>query len=188
MDMVMDKIAEIRKFKMLNALSSIACNTRAEKPVEKIIAFNPPTQWIKEQVLSAGTSIGNVHFIKKTDGKLRKMCYRLHVQKPSIAKVPNSITKDTVTIRDVCIKCHKVKGVCNVGPFKSETVVTPVIAKKIDHKAIDKANDNITVLDCNAVVRDELGNIKGRGSWKTIPLNNITRIKAKGKEIIINKY
>lgn len=121
------------------------------KPVEKIVAFNPPTDWIREQVFSVGSSIGSVNFIKKSNGLMRKMCYKLHCKNPSAAKTPSG-------------------------------------KSKIDRKAIDKVNNNLTVLDCNSVVRDKEGNIIGRGSWKSIPINNITRIRAKGKEIIINKY
>jgi len=64
----------------------------------------------------------------------------------------------------------------------------PITSIRKDHRAIDNAHDNITVLDCNSVIRDEFGKVKGRGAWKTIPLNNIVRIKAKNREIIIEKY
>ena len=38
---------------------------------------------------SIGNQIGSVHFIKRSDGKLRKMTYRLHVTHPTYEKEPN---------------------------------------------------------------------------------------------------
>lgn len=118
-----------------------------------IEAWNPPAEIIKSWLLSTGNNIGSVWFIKKSNGKLRKMCYRLHCKKPSAAKIPGNSNK---------------------------------ASKKIDRKLVDKINNNITVLDCNSVVRDENGIIKGRGKWKSIPLCNIVRIKAKNIEYHIN--
>ena len=47
---------------------------------------NPPAATVKALIKSAGTNIGSVYFYKKEDNSLRKMCYRLHVKNPSIAK------------------------------------------------------------------------------------------------------
>jgi hypothetical protein len=160
-----------------------------------IHAWNPPVEKIKSWILEANSTIGSVWFIKKSNGELRKMCYRLHVKSPSVAKTPKGITPITtksINSQLICAKCGKTKAVnsndikqgeCQTGPF----IVKPIIdtKPKIDKKRVDEANDNITVLDCNAVVRDENGKIKGRGAWKSIPLKNITRIKTKGKETII---
>lgn len=54
----------------------------------------------------AGFKIGNVHFIKRSNGKLRKMSYRLHVHNPKYIDSPsgNSNRKmqdkqnDTITV------------------------------------------------------------------------------------------
>ncbi len=37
----------------------------------------------------AGSKIGNVHFIKRSNGKLRKMSYRLHVRHPKYMNSPS---------------------------------------------------------------------------------------------------
>lgn len=180
------------------------------------VAWNPPVEWVKEQIEKAGTTIGSVHFTKRENGELRKMSYRLHVKAPSVAKAPKGISKDssvdtiqtikkteTYTV-DVCTKCGLEKTgalntsavrTCNTGPFRTETKTRTIDATivvpakpKLDKKRVDKANDQITVLDANKVVRDDQGNIIGRGAWRTIPLENVVRIKAKGEEIVINRY
>ena len=163
--------------------------------VKPQIAWNPPVDIIKSWVLKAGNKIGSVWFIKKSTGELRRMTYRLHTKNPSAAKQPNSLptTQDVVTTstKEICQVCKKEKGIgCTTGPFKTETtqVIVKVPVVKVDKKIIDDANDNITVLDCNAIARDKDGNKTGRGQWKSIPLANITRIKVNGEEIIINKY
>lgn len=43
---------------------------------------------VKKAIKSAGTRIGSVHFRKRSNGELRKMSYRLHVRKPSVAAPP----------------------------------------------------------------------------------------------------
>jgi hypothetical protein len=114
-----------------------------------IDAYNPPVNVIRNWLLDAGNKIGSVWFFKKSTGELRKMSYRLHTRKPSVAKTPSN--------------------------------------KSGNRRAIDNKYNNMTVLDCNSVVRDEKGNKIGRGSWKSIPLDNITRIKSNGREILIHK-
>ena len=58
--------------------------------MNKEISTNPKA--IREALEAAGSKIGSVHFRKRSDGSLRKMCYRLHVQNPSIAAKPRSST------------------------------------------------------------------------------------------------
>ena len=43
---------------------------------------------IRDMIQAAGTQIGSVHFRKRSDGSLRKMCYRLHVTNPQWTKAP----------------------------------------------------------------------------------------------------
>jgi hypothetical protein len=43
---------------------------------------------IRKVMQSAGNTIGAVHFRKRSNGELRKMAYRLHVRKPSLAAAP----------------------------------------------------------------------------------------------------
>ena len=56
-----------------------------------IISSNPKA--IRKTMEGVGSKIGSVHFRKRTDGSLRKMCYRLHVQKPTVATVPTHKTQ-----------------------------------------------------------------------------------------------
>ena len=43
---------------------------------------------VKRLIESVGQKIGNVHFIKRSTGTKRRMCYKLHVKAPSYANVP----------------------------------------------------------------------------------------------------
>ena len=61
-------------------------------------AFSPPIEWIKSKIEQAGNLIGSVHFYKREDNSLRKMCYRLHVRKPSTAKAPKAKDNKAVSI------------------------------------------------------------------------------------------
>ena len=106
---------------------------------------------IKKAIQSAGNTIGAVHFIKRSNGELRRMAYRLHVRKPSVAKAPK---------------------------YKNESEKFKTIEK-------DKENLQLTVLDVNKVVRNKQGEIKGRGMWRTIPLENVMRISARGIQYIV---
>lgn len=103
---------------------------------------------VRKAILSAGNTIGSVHFVKRTDHSLRKMAYRLHVKNPSCAPAP---------------------------------------ATEKQTKYIDRDNLQMTVLDTNKVVRDRDGNIIGRGAYRTIPLENVERVVAKGTVYTIEK-
>jgi hypothetical protein len=102
-----------------------------------------------EQILrQAGSKIASVHFKKRFNNQLRKMCYRLNVQNPKSANPP--------------------KG-------------------NSDRKDVNKKNSQMTVFDVNKVVKDRDGNIKldengkrMRGAWRTVPLENVTRICVDG--------
>ena len=139
--------------------------------MNKILAFNPPVAWIKETIEKAGTTIGSVHFTKRGDGELRKMSYRLHVRKPSTAKTPKGIVKDTTSV------------------FSSPSISSTgnVMKLKWDKRAIDKAHKQMTVLDANKVVRDKAGNKIGRGDWRTVPLERVIRISNKGITYLIER-
>ena len=47
-------------------------------------------------------------------------------------------------------------------------------------KAVDKKNQQMTVLDVNQPLYNRKGHIIGRGAWKTIPLENVRRVRAGG--------
>ena len=142
-----------------------------EKVAREVIAWNPPVDWVKDAMESAGTTIGSVHFNKRKNGELRKMSYRLHVTNPKVAAKPKGLTPL------VCSICHRAD--CPQPKFLD----TPVKSKK----TIDKANNQMTVLDANKVVRDKDGVVLGRGAWRTVPLENVVRIKNKGVTYLINR-
>jgi hypothetical protein len=127
------------------------------KERQSVLLSSPSLEFVKALILEAGNNIGSVHFIKRTDGKLRKMTYRLHVKNPSVASIPGSGKKD-----------KKKK-------------------KVLDRKVINRANDQLTVLDTNKVVRDSSGEIIGRGSWRTIPLEGVVRVAHKGIIYLIDR-
>ena len=63
---------------------------------------------IRRILESAGSQIGSVHFVKRSNGRLRKMSYRLHVKNPTVAKKPSGgkdkqfdIDHDQMTVFDV---------------------------------------------------------------------------------------
>ena len=129
---------------------------RTERTVE---AFNPPIDWIRTKIEEAGNLIGSVHFYKREDNTLRKMSYRLHVRKPSVAKAPK---------------------------VKDNTISTQVNSS-VNRKTIDKKNNQMTVLDANKVVKDKEGKVIGRGAWRTVPLDKVVRISNKGTTYIIHR-
>ena len=85
---------------------------------------------IKKVIQSAGNQIGSVHFVKRTDGKLRKMCYRLHARKPGYAPKPTGkrmqkrIAKDSDNLQMTVLDVNKVlrdkKGkICGRGAWRT---------------------------------------------------------------------
>ena len=68
-----------------NKTSKTNKKEKKERKMRTVMLNNPPVETIKALIKSAGTNIGSVHFYKKDDS-IRKMCYRLHVKNPSIAK------------------------------------------------------------------------------------------------------
>jgi hypothetical protein len=148
---------------------------------KEVIAWNPPVDWVKNVIEEAGTKIGSVHFNKRTDGQLRKMSYRLHVQHPSVAAAPNG----TEYFCKVCLrKGDDLTAYCKSDPKNLE----PVKSNKRAKKDIDKSNDQMTVFDTNKVVRDKSGKIIGRGAWRTVPLERVVRIKNCGTTYVIKRY
>jgi hypothetical protein len=90
------------------------------------------------------------------------MSYRLHVKKPSVAAVPKGLADD------------------------ADPSISSIQALQA-RKAQDKANNQITVLDANKVVRDESGKIIGRGAWRTVPLDSVVQITTKGTTYVIEQ-
>lgn len=128
------------------------------KEKQLVVLSSPSLDFVKAILLEAGNNIGSVHFIKRSDGKLRKMTYRLHCVHPSVASIPGS------------------------GKNKDKK------GKKIlDRKVVNLKNDQLTVLDTNKVVRNSSGEIIGRGSWRTIPLEGVVRVAHKGIIYLIDR-
>jgi hypothetical protein len=109
---------------------------------DTITEFESSPERIRQILESVGSKIGNVHFIKRSNGELRKMSYRLHVRNPKHIPSPSG------------------NG---------------------NRRQADISNDTMTVYSTNDVVRDRDGNITGRGAYKRIPLDGVTRIVANGK-------
>lgn len=55
---------------------------------------------VRDLILSAGNTIGSVHFRKRSDGTKRRMCYRLHAQKPTYAMKPTGKRFQKTKARD----------------------------------------------------------------------------------------
>ena len=99
---------------------------------------------VRELIQSAGNKMASVHFVKRSDGKKRKMSFRLHVKEPSYASKPTG-------------------------------------KNFLKHKAQDSDNHQITVFDVNLVRYGKKGNMNGRGDWRCIPLENVTRVCVNGQ-------
>lgn len=145
---------------------------------QTITLINPSIETIRNKILEADNTIGSVHFIKRKSGELRKMSYRLHVVKPSTAKVSKTL-KQKMFYECFCKNCEKAK-IAGFTPFDTNI-------EKINKKDIDKKNNLITVLDCNKIVKDKNGKIKGRGDWRSISLEGVVKITNKGKTYMIKR-
>jgi len=109
---------------------------------DTIVEFESSPSRVRQIMESVGSKIGNVHFVKRSNGELRKMSYRLGVRSPKHLPSPSGN-----------------------GNRKND----------------DADKDLITVYSTNDVIKDKEGNIIGRGAYKRIPLNGVTRIVANGK-------
>ena len=119
---------------------------------------------VRELMRKAGTKIGSVYFRKRSDGSLRKMCYRLRVSNPSHVSAPKEKR---------CEFC---------GRSDCETVQKA----RIERAASMQAKGLMTVYDVNKAVRDKGGKVvykdgkMCRGAWRTIPLDGVIRVCAGG--------
>lgn len=97
---------------------------------------------VRELIESAGNLFCSVHFRKREDGKMRRMCCRLHTMSPTYSKKPGGNT---------------------------------------NRRKQDKKNDIMTVFDTNKVLYNRKGNMNGRGAFRSIPLENVERVKVGGE-------
>ena len=84
---------------------------------------------VKSLILSAGNQIGSVHFTKRSDNSKRRMCFRLHTQKPTYAMSPSGKkvqarkAKDSdnlqMTVFDVNKVLYKKGKMCGRGDWRS---------------------------------------------------------------------
>jgi hypothetical protein len=140
-------------------IMEVKCKNK--ETTREVLAWNPPINWVRETIERAGTTIGSVHFRKRSDGKLRKLSYRLHCSNPSFASSP--------------------KGLKEVGGKSLKHEVSHKVNKvRVSRKVIDRENNQMTVFDTNKVIRGEDGAILGRGAYRCIPLENVERISNKG--------
>lgn len=105
---------------------------------------------IRDIMERTGSRIGNVHFVKRSDGSLRKMCYRLHVSRPQYGPAPSSFTS---------------KGKRVVDVMNNQMTVYDV------NKVLRDSDGNI--------IRTESGKTC-RGAYRTVPLEKVKRIVADG--------
>jgi hypothetical protein len=98
---------------------------------------------VKKLMESVGENFGSVWFLRRKDGTLRKMAYKLHVQHPTYAKEPTS-------------------------------------EKFLYKKAMDSEKSLITVFDTNFCRYNNKNRLCGRGSYKSVPLDNVIRLKVGG--------
>jgi len=59
-----------------------------------VVEFESSPERVRQIMESVGSKIGNVHFIKRSNGQLRKMSYRLHVSNPKVGAKPKGV-RDT---------------------------------------------------------------------------------------------
>lgn len=140
------------------------------KTAETVYVYNARPENVRELMKSAGNTIASVHFLKRKDGSLRKMSYRLHVNNPSVAKAPK-------------MKNDKSTGVDASG----NKFINFGKGFGLSTKDIDLNNDQLRVLDANKVVKDENGAVVGRGAWRMVPLENVLQITCKGTKYVIKK-
>ena len=154
---------------------------------KEVTVYNPTTDWVKETIEGAGTTLGSVHFNKRSNGSLRKMSYRLHVTNPSMAVIPKGLEVAKKN-KERCKVCDRLRGLsddkhCDVGPFVKVEIkesISKLRKPGVSKKLIDEKNTQMTVLDANKVVRDGNGKAIGRGAWRTVPLERVTRIANRG--------
>lgn len=123
--------------------------------MKEVSVFNPTVDFIREKILKAGNKIGSVYFYRRSDNKLRKICYRLHSYK--------SLKRNTECLTSSNRASHNNRS------------------NRSNRRQVDMANNLITVLSTNDIKRDKLGNILGRGQYKSIPLDRIIRICVNGE-------
>ena len=130
---------------------------------KKIIEFETSPERVEQILLSAGSSIGSVHFYKRKSGELRKMAYRLDVTKPKYAKAPTG-DGDRAGIGTVAIKDRD---------------------KKHNQLTVFDVNKIIRDKDGN-IERDKDGKMK-RGAYRMVPLDQVVQITIKGLRYVFNR-
>jgi len=80
------------------------------------------------------------------------------------------VKRSTGEIRSMAYRLHCVNPSCATKPTLKGHRKT--VAK-------DNGNTQITVLDVNKPVKNRKGHVIGRGAWRSIPLENVLRIKAR---------
>ena len=160
--------------------------------VETVWVYNSKPSDVRELIKTAGNTIGSVHFLKRKDGSLRKMAYRLHVTNPTTAKAPVGTSHSGVDTSDTTIALGDSNQIVPVkGPVRADGSYSVVMnfgrGFGPNRKDVDNANNQMTVLDCSKTVRDSSGKVIGRGQWRTIPLEGVVQITVKGTKYLIKR-
>lgn len=162
---VSDPIDNIIKTQKPEGYLQVGLNTKPVYVLGKV-----PLSHVKKMIDSVGTRIGAVEFIKRTDGSLRKMCYRLHVNTPSQSSGPKAKIypkkDESGFIRNSQGRFTKALVRDIHGRFVKDT-------QKIS-KQINERNNQVTVFDVNKVEFKDGQKI--RGAYRTIPLDGIKKV------------
>jgi len=75
----------------------------------------------------------------------------------------------------------KRKMSCRLQVRKPQYVHAPTLKNSLYKKDVDLSKDLLTVYDTNCLRYDDKDRLNGRGSYKSIPLNSVTRIAVGGE-------
>jgi len=125
-----------------------------------VVEYDPDPERIRQLMRKAGSKFGVVHFIKKGNGELRKMSYRLGVRKPKHCTAPGDGSKKASISRRDQDSTNKTMTVYDVNQV---------------HR--DKSGQ---------VKVDENGR-KLRGAYRTVPLENVIMVVVQGTRYKIQR-
>lgn len=67
---------------------------------KRVILKDVDPEEMRKLLQQAGNKIGSVHFIKRSNDELRKMCFRLHVKNPSAANKPKGTDRKNISVKN----------------------------------------------------------------------------------------
>ena len=105
---------------------------------------------VETLIRQAGNKIGSVHFVKRSDSSLRKMCFRLHVKQPSFASKPRG----------------------------TNAVSRKAVNKKNNQMTVFDVNK--VLRNRKGEIKTDENGKQQRGAWRTVPLDNVVRVCVDG--------